>query len=217
MREAALVVAGNQYIATRARKAGAKSVKILPTVVDLDRYPLVPATNTEPFTIGWIGSPTTAYNLQMVRPALEAFCDSRSARVVGVGSSSLDLGRVPLEVKPWVESTEVEEIRRFNVGIMPLINSPFERGKNGFKLIQYMACAKPVIGSPVGVNRDIIIDGENGFCATTSDEWIHALERLWSDGKLRNRLGKAGRLRVEERYSLRVAAPQLVSILRSVT
>ncbi len=217
MREAAVVVAGNHYIATRARDAGAKCVKILPTVVDLKRFPLAPATESEPFTIGWIGSPATAYNLQVIRPALEAFCECRSARVVAVGSGSLDLGNVPLEVKPWTESTEVEEIRRFDVGIMPLVDSPFERGKNGFKLIQYMACARPVIGSPVGVNRDIIVDGENGFCATTSDEWILALERLWGDRDLRNRQGKAGRLRVEERYSLQVAAPQLVSVLRSAT
>jgi len=127
------------------------------------------------------------------------------------------LGDVPLEVKPWAEATEVEEIRQFDVGIMPLIDSPFERGKSGFKLIQYMACARPVIGSPVGVNREIITDGENGFWATSADEWIHALERLWGDQDLCRRQGEAGRRQVEERYSLQVTAPKLARLLRSVT
>ena len=218
MRDAALVVAGNQYIAGRARDAGAKRVEILPTVVDLDRYPVAaPVSGTECFTIGWIGSPATAYNLQLTRPALAKFCDSRNAQVVAVGSGSIELGDVPLEVKPWAEATEVEEIRQFDVGIMPLIDSPFERGKSGFKLIQYMACARPVIGSPVGVNREIITDGENGFWATSADEWIHALERLWGDQDLCRRQGEAGRRQVEERYSLQVTAPKLARLLRSVT
>lgn len=217
MREAALVVAGNRYIADRADRAGAKRVEILPTVVDLDRYPPAPAAPGGGFTIGWIGSPASAYNLQLARPALEAFCRRRAARVVAVGSGELELGEVPLEVKPWSEATEVAEIRRFDVGIMPLIDSPFERGKNGFKLIQYMACARPVIGSPVGVNREIITDGENGFQATTEEEWVRALDALEGDEPLRRRQGEAGRRLVETRYSLAAAAPKLAELLRSAT
>lgn len=217
MREAALVVAGNRYIADRAHRAGAERVEILPTVVDLDRYPPAPAVDNGTFTVGWIGSPATAYNLQHVRPALEAFCRRRPARVVAVGSGALDLGEVPLEVKPWTEDTEVGEIRGFDVGIMPLVDSPFEQGKNGFKLIQYMACARPMVGSPVGVNRDIITDGVNGFHATTPDEWVRALEVLAGDEQLRRRQGEAGRRLVEDRYSLQVTAPKLTEFFRSVT
>jgi glycosyltransferase involved in cell wall biosynthesis len=218
MREAALVVAGNQYIAARAQDAGAKRVEILPTVVDLHRYPLVSDTGmtSSPFTVGWIGSPASAYNLQQVRPVLETFCERRNARLVTVGSGSIDLGSVPLEVKLWSESTEVAEIRQFDVGIMPLVDSPFERGKNGFKLIQYMACVKPVIGTPVGVNREIIIDGHNGFWATTPDDWVQALDSLMGDAELRRRQGEAGRHLVEERYSLQVTAPKLADLLRLV-
>jgi glycosyltransferase involved in cell wall biosynthesis len=216
MREAAVVVAGNQYIATRAREAGAKRVEILPTVVDLDRYPVAPTIANDTFTVGWIGSPVTAYNLHLVRPALEVFCERRNAHFVAVGSGSLDLGNVPLVAKPWSESTEVEEIQRFDVGIMPLADLPFERGKNGFKLIQYMACSRPVIASPVGVNREIVTHGENGFLAMTTNEWIEALEAVEHDQGLRRVQGEAGRRLVEEHYSLRVTAPKLANLLRSV-
>lgn len=215
MHDAALVVAGNEYIAAHARKAGAKQVEIVPTVIDLDRYAVVPPAANGDFSVGWIGSPATAYNLQLVRPALEALCDTRSARLVAVGSGDLDLGRVPLEVRPWLEATEVSEIQRFDVGIMPLVDSPFERGKNGFKLIQCMACARPVIGSPVGVNSEIISAGENGFLASTTAEWLTALSTLASDPELRRRQGECGRRIVEERYSLQVAAPRLAALLRS--
>ena len=216
MREAALVVAGNEYIASRAREAGAKRLEMLPTVVDLDRYPVVPANDSEVFTIGWIGSPASAIGLQVVRPALTRFTRMHRTRVVTVGSGNVELGDVPLEIKPWSESTEVEEIQRFDVGIMPLRDEPFERGKNGFKLIQYMACARPVIGSPVGVNQEIINEGENGYWASTTDEWIHALTLLRGDRELRRRQGNAGRRLVEARYSLQVTAPKLAELLRSV-
>src|SRR5215217_3396903 len=108
------------------------------------------------------------------------------------------------------------EIQQFDVGIMPLVDSPFERGKNGFKLIQYMASARPVIGSPIGVNREIITDGVNGFQATTDDVLIRALEALAGDAVLRQRQGEADRRLVEQRYSLQVTAPKVVKLLRSV-
>jgi glycosyltransferase involved in cell wall biosynthesis len=216
MRDAALVVAGNEYIKTRARLAGAKRVEIIPTVVDLNRYAVVPPLETDVFTVGWIGSPVTAYNLQLIRPALEAFSERCPTRLVAVGSGDLVLGNVPVEVKPWKESTEVQEIQQFDVGIMPLTDAPFERGKNGFKLIQYMACARPVIASPVGVNQEIISEGANGFLAVTSEDWIRALELLENDGCLRRRLGEAGRQVVEARYSLQAAAPKLAELLQSV-
>jgi glycosyltransferase involved in cell wall biosynthesis len=123
---------------------------------------------------------------------------------------------VPSEVKPWSESTEVREMQQFDVGIMPLVDAPFERGKNGFKLIQYMASARPVIGSPIGVNREIITDRVNGFQVTTDDVWIRALEALAGDAALRQRQGAADRRLVEQRYSLQVTAPKLVELLRPV-
>lgn len=216
MRNASLVIAGNEYLANRARSAGAKRVEILPTVVDLERYS--PSSNAENmiFTIGWIGTPVTVKYLHHVHPALAEVCQNNRARVVLVGSGPVGLDGVPLEVRPWSEKTEVKDICSFDVGIMPLPDTPWERGKCGYKLIQYMACGKPVVASPVGVNKQIVEDGVSGFLASTNDEWVHALNALINDHELMVRMGHAGRKRVEEYYCLQVTAPRLADLLRSV-
>lgn len=116
----------------------------------------------------------------------------------------------------WSEVTEVQEMQHFDVGIMPLPDEPWERGKCGFKLIQYMACARPVVGSPVGVNCKIIKHGVNGYLAETNDEWIQALLGLKENKEHRQRMGEAGRELVEKEYSLQVTAPQLVEMLQRV-
>ncbi|HSS43991.1 MAG TPA: glycosyltransferase family 4 protein [Thermoanaerobaculia bacterium] len=214
LRRAAVVLAGNEYIAQRARRAGAPRVEVLPTVVDLERYKALPATRRTEVMIGWIGSPTTAPYLRMVEGALREACRDSRTRVVLVGSGPIELSGVPLTIRPWSEETEAAEIGEFDIGIMPLPDTPWERGKCGYKLIQYMACGKPVVASPVGVNPEIVREGANGFLAQTEGEWVKALAALRDDGAMRERLGSAGRVAVEERYCLQVAAPRLVAILQ---
>ncbi len=215
MRDAALVVAGNDYIAARARQAGARRIEQLPTVIDLEKYPLTPQPHNAPFTVGWIGSPRSDQGLRTIQPALAQFCREADARLVTVGSGQLDLPDVPIELRPWTEATEVAEMLRFDVGIMPLQDSPWERGKCGFKLIQNMATARPVIASPVGVNDQIVSPHLNGFLAETQDEWLNALRLLHADANgLRQKLGAAGRRRVEQQYCLQVTAPLLTRWLR---
>lgn len=217
MRLADTVIAGNDYLASYARRAGARGVEVIPTVVDLARYPAhQPSSGLAVFTIGWIGSPSTARYLRDIAPALAAVCQGGRARVRLIGSGPIDLCGVPVEVLPWREDTEVDEIRRFDVGIMPLPDEPWARGKCGFKLIQYMACGLPVVASPVGVNSEIVENGVNGSLATTTADWVQALEALRSDVDLRQRMGIAGRKRVEVSYCLGVTAPRLVSLLQSV-
>ena len=216
MQGAAAVVVGNQYIANRAVAAGASVVEVIPTVVDLNRYTLrnydAPPSPVVP--VGWIGSPATASNLRILQPALRRLGTSHTAQLVTVGSGDVDLGReIKHVVRPWSESTEIQDIHRFDVGTMPLIDAPFERGKSGFKLIQCMACGVPVIASPVGVNVDIIDDGANGFLAASDDEWYAALKRLADNPALRQEVGLMGRRRVEADYSLQTAAPRLSSLL----
>jgi glycosyltransferase involved in cell wall biosynthesis len=116
-------------------------------------------------------------------------------------------------IRDWDEATETAEIGNFDVGIMPLPDNPWERGKCGFKLIQYMACGKPVVASPVGVNREIVVEGVNGFLASTQKEWVDALLRLKENPALRRTMGERGRRMVEERYCLQVTAPRLQRIL----
>ena len=117
---------------------------------------------------------------------------------------------------PWDEATEVDMLQQLDAGIMPLPDSPWERGKCGFKLIQYMACGLPVVASPVGVNREIVEQGVNGFFASTPEEWEQALRTLLLDTILRERMGQAGRKKVEERYSLQMTGPRLAALLKSV-
>lgn len=216
MRRAALVVAGNEYLARRARNAGARKVEVIPTVIDLDKYPLAPSPENEVFTIGWIGSPGTAKYLSIITNALQEVCAGGSARVILIGSGRVDLPGVPVEYVPWSEKTEVAEMQRFDVGIMPLPDEPWERGKCGFKLIQYMACGRPVVGSPVGVNQKIIKHGSNGFQAGSNDEWVKALLALRNNQELRQKMGETGRKMVEEKYCLQVTAPRLAKLLHSV-
>lgn len=216
MRRAQLVVVGNKYLEERARLAGARQVKLLPTVVDLSRYAPFVCESDRPITIGWIGSPTTAKYLDLVMPVLQNLIDSRRVRIVAVGADSEQFGAIPIELIPWSELTEVSELQQFDIGIMPLLDEPFERGKCGYKLIQYMACGKPVVASPVGVNLIMVENGVNGFLARNDREWTQALETLCDDASLRRRMGEIGRELVQREYSLDVAAPKIEKMLRSV-
>jgi glycosyltransferase involved in cell wall biosynthesis len=216
MKKSALVVAGNDYLADRAQKAGAPRIEVLPTVLDLKKYNKTPQPDNNPFTIGWIGSPATSRYLTHIAPALEYICKQGGSRVVLVGAGKVDLPDIPIQHVEWSEDTEVKEIQRFDVGIMPLPDDPWERGKCGFKLIQYMACVRPVVGSPVGVNSKIIQCGVNGYQASTNSEWIKALLLLKQNKDDRKRMGEVGRMLVENEYSLEIAAPRLVKMLLSV-
>lgn len=214
MRHAAMVIAGNDYLADRAYQSGSPKVEVLPTVIDIDRYPLAPSPENRVFTIGWIGSPMTSYYLQEIHPALQEICRDGGAKVVAIGAGTIELKGVTLEIKPWCEATEAEELQQFDVGIMPLPDSPWEWGKCGLKLIQYMACACPVIGSPIGANRQIIEHGVNGFQASDQQQWVEALLALKNNPLLRRSMGKAGRIKVEQQYCLQVTAPKLAQLLR---
>lgn len=217
MRRARLVTAGNDYLAAYAIRAGAARVETLPTVVDRDRYRAETGAqaNGEVVRIGWIGSPATEQYLAAVFPALESVAREVPLRVVAVGASALPPAGFPVEIRPWTEATEADEIAGFDVGIMPLPDGPWERGKCGYKLIQYMACGKPVIASPVGVNASIVRDdGVCGLLAEDGDAWAKAVRTMAGDVGLRQRMGGAGREKVVRRYSLQVAAPRLWQLLQ---
>jgi len=214
MRRAACVTVGSDYLAEYARKAGAARVELIPTCADLDRYRVKTESNGRDFVIGWIGSPATAPHLRTVQSALSGLCREGSSRITLVGCGDVELSGVPSTIRPWSEETEVLEIHKFDVGIMPLSDEPFARGKCGYKLIQYMACGLPVVASPVGAGRQIVEHGVNGYLAETVTDWVTALSRLRNDPVLRRRMGAAGRKKVERKYSVQVNAPKLASILK---
>lgn len=215
MGRAALVTAGNAYLADRARQAGAPHVEIVPTVVDLAHYPLsTRASKSGTVTIGWIGSPSTwAEYMRPMLPLLLETAQTHGARILSVGAGQ-GAGPHPLLTDhPWSEDSEAALIGQMDIGLMPLTDTPWSRGKCGYKLIQYMACGLPVIASPVGVNSVIVQDGVNGFLAETPVEWQAALRRLIHDPALRQSMGQAGRRRVETQYSLQVWGPRLAGML----
>lgn len=215
MRHASTVVVGNEYLRDHAIKAGAQRVEMLPTSIDLARYPSPTPARNEKFTIGWIGSPATTRYLHLVREVLAKVCAHNQARVVLVGASELGWRDVPYAIHPWSGATEVAEVSAFDVGIMPLEDSPWERGKCGYKLIQYMACGKPVVAAPVGINTRIVEPGINGYLAETKHDWVRALTALMADADLRQQMGAAGRAKVEHGYSVQVNAPRLAAMLRT--
>ena len=215
---ASCVFAGSRYLADYSRQQNS-NVVILPTVIDLNRYERIKKVEQglrKPFTIGWIGSPSTSLYLESIGHVLRKFCEQHDARVVLVGSGNIQLPEVPVEFREWAEATEISDLLEFDVGIMPLSDSPWSRGKCGFKLIQYMACGLPVIASPVGVNVDIVDHGQNGFLAGTEQQWLEALNTLWKDPELRGSMGAAGRQRIEAKYSVQVTAPIVVQKVRDV-
>jgi glycosyltransferase involved in cell wall biosynthesis len=215
MRSATVVIAANQYIIDRAASSGARHIEYLPTVVDLRRYPMKTPTDKGPFTVGWVGSPSTASYLTTLEPVLRDFCEGHDARMVAIGARNIALTGFPLELRRWSEQSEVQDILQFDVGIMPVPDQPFERGKSGYKLIQYMACGLPVIASPIGINAKIVQHGVNGFVASNNFEWRRALDSLYDSPPLRKSLGQVGRTLVEAEYNTEVTAPRLATVLRS--
>jgi glycosyltransferase involved in cell wall biosynthesis len=208
---------GNRYLADYASRFCPNSI-VLPTVVDTFIYrPVEQSRDGRPPVIGWIGSPSTWAYVRPLLPVLREICREigSSFLVVGAGAAA-EADRFPgMELHDWSESREIADIQSMDIGIMPVPDDKWARGKSGYKLIQYMACGLPVVASPVGVNREIVRTGENGFLATTQSDWRMALARLSGDAELRRRMGECGRERAVADYSLAVHAPRLVRVIRS--
>lgn len=215
MARASLVVSGNEYLAQRARDAGAPWVEVVPTVVDLDHYECASKGTgyggAAPCIV-WIGSPSTVQYLAQIEEPLTMLARQFPFRLRVVGAT-LAMPGVNVECVPWSEATEAQSIAQCDVGIMPLADSPWERGKCGYKLIQYMACGLPVVASPVGVNQEIVQEGQNGYLAEGGGEWVEKLLHLLGDPGLREVMGRAGRLRVEAKYCVQQVAPRLAVLL----
>jgi glycosyltransferase involved in cell wall biosynthesis len=215
VRVADRVTVGNEYLAAYARTHN-PAVVTIPTCVDTTRFvPHAGAAGTTAPIVGWIGSPTTTPYLVGLGDVLRTVSAEHrfSLRVSGASEEFALIG-VDVRQEPWTLAKEVELFSTCDIGVYPLTDDEWSRGKCGFKAIQFMACGVPVVASAVGVNKDIIDDGVNGFLASTPDEWVEKLGRLLVDPGLRARLGAAGRKTVEERYSLSVQAPRMLGVLR---
>lgn len=211
---AAAVTAGNSYLTKYAQKFNT-NVNLLPTVVDTVRYrPEARSLNVE-FTIGWVGSPSTAPYLTALAEPLAQLAKESPVRLVIVGALAPRIPGVVVETIAWDEATEINQINRFDVGVMPLTDDNWARGKCAFKLIQYMACAVPVVASQVGANLDVVTP-KCGFLVENSAGWLSALRALRDDTNLRAQMGAAARTRIEEHYSLARNLPILTRVLKDM-
>lgn len=205
MRKSGLVIAGNTYLAERANSAGAQKIIIIPTVIDTDRYQIKHFKNSKPFVIGWIGSPSTFKYLKPLKPVFEKLTQEHAIALHIVGATeSLGLPSIEKHI-PWSEESEVDSILTFDVGIMPLNDTPWEKGKCSYKLIQCMGCGIPVIASPVGMNVEVIKPEVNGFLASNDAEWLAAFEHYLDNASQQATLGKNNSIFVEHHFSLKSA------------
>ena len=213
MRHASVVIAGNDYVAEHARQAGTRRIEVIPTVVDTQRYQPRGGPPNEIPMIGWIGTPYTSRYLKPLLPVFEALKARMPVRVIAVGARSEDFAGTVVETMPWSEETEVASIQQFDIGIMPITDTPWERGKCGYKLIQYMACGIPVVASPVGVNTKIVRSRQNGLLAHDG-EWEQKLATLLRAPELRRTYGVRGREDVKGSYSVKAQAPRFLNVIR---
>ena len=215
-RLASHVMVGNPYLAEYAGQVN-DNVTVIPTTIDTDKYRVAPPRNSDgPLTIGWTGSYSTVQHLDTLRGALQKLAEAENFRLRVIGTPSYELAPVQVEAMQWRAATELEDLSAIDIGVMPLPDDNWSKGKCGLKALQFMALGIPTICSPVGVNTDIIQDNENGFLAATEAEWVEKLTRLLRSAELRRRLGHAGRTTVEEKYSAVTQAPRVYEIFKSV-
>jgi glycosyltransferase involved in cell wall biosynthesis len=214
-----LVLAGNDFLRKQALEFTTEDrVSVIPTVVELGRYPMKGHDkSTGKLTIGWIGSAGTIHYVERILPALEEVARRFPHVYLKVVSDRfLESPIIRIVKKPWEETQEVKDLQSFDIGIMPLTDDLWAQGKCALKIVQYLAVGVPVVCSPVGMNRDIVKDGLNGFWANKYGEWVDRLATLIEDHGLRDQMGLAGRRIVEERYSLEAVGKRLIGLLKGL-
>jgi glycosyltransferase involved in cell wall biosynthesis len=211
------VIAGNKYLADYALKYN-QNVTIIPTSVDLSRHKdkTVDKKTSEKIVIGWIGRPGSAFYLKKMQNVFLALARKHNFILKVVGAKELNLPGVSLVTKNWRLEEEIEDLGGFDIGIMPLTEDAWAQGKSATKLLEYLAAGIPVVCSPVGINKDIISEGENGFLAGAEQEWIDKLSILLSNEDMRKKFSRQGRFIVEKFFSIQANAPKLEEVLMRV-
>jgi glycosyltransferase involved in cell wall biosynthesis len=214
------VIAGNRFLAQHYERVGAR-VWIVPTSIDTNEWrPQTTRRESEEWTIGWIGTWSNAKYLRLVEQPLADFLAEHSdARLLIVCDRKPAFTRIPTNrwhFSRWSPDREIRLVQEMDVGLMPLEDTEWSRGKCGFKMLSYMAVGLPVVVSPYGANEEILSHGDVGFAARTPSDWYEALQRLYEDREMASRMGKAGRGVVEERYSVERNVKLLAHIFHEV-
>jgi len=209
------VIAGNEFLAAYARRYN-KNVFVVPTCLDLEKYgPPESEGRDDPVVVGWIGTPGTEAYLELLTPALRRLASRHRLLVRVVGGGRYRCPGVVVEHRPWSLAGEVSLLQSFTIGVMPLTDDTWSKGKCGLKLLQYMAAGVPVVASPVGVNECIVTDGENGFLARSTEEWAAGIDTLIRFPQLRAKMAECARRTVEEKYSVQANIGRLAAIIIS--
>jgi glycosyltransferase involved in cell wall biosynthesis len=213
-----LLIAGNPFLAEQGSRCGAAQVDIVPTCVEPDGYPLANHCRSGPgVELVWIGSSSTLRGLEQVSALLEQIgCGCPGTVLKLICDRFFYLDNLPVMPCRWSEEKETRELAGSDIGISWLPDDDWSRGKCGLKALQYMAAGLPVVANSVGVQTDLIRHGETGFLANTPEEWVEAIGILARDPELRRQMGRAGRQRVEEEYSVRRGASKLVALLEKL-
>ncbi len=211
-----LIFAGNRFLKEETERfVSSEKIHVIPTVIDLERYtPKSYGDSRDGVTLGWIGSRSTLPYLKGIMPALDDLSRRHSVvRLKIVCDQFLDSRHIPVIRKGWDEETEVEDVKSFDVGLMPLSDDIWARGKCALKIIQCLAVGVPVVCSPVGANRDIVKNGSNGFWAQTLPEWTERLSALIENPSLRQGMGTRGRSVIAEGYSVQVIGQRIAQLM----
>jgi glycosyltransferase involved in cell wall biosynthesis len=210
------VIAGNKYLAEQAKKFSSK-VEIIPTGLDTNIFRSVARKNADTkIRLVWIGSRPTLRNLEKISPALEEISSGFEDVVLKIISDEfIDLPKIQVEKRKWSLESEAAELVGSDIGLAPLTDDYFTKGKCGFKILQYQAAGLPVVASPVGVNSELVRENINGFLAVTINDWIEKMSSLISNKQLRNRFGDSAKQSVTS-FDLSVLAPRLVSLIKRV-
>ena len=217
VKNADFVIAGNEFLKNEVLPYN-QNVEMIPTAINQERYDLKTySAQKERVTLGWIGDHGSIHYLEKMKPIFgEVAKRYPHAELKIVCDIFFDCDRMTVVKKEWRSEEEVDDLQSFDIGVMPLTDDPWSRGKCGLKIIQYQGVGLPVVCTPVGVNRDLVEDGVNGFYAMTPDQWVDKLSILIEDPSLRETMGRAGREKVMRRYTVQASAPRLLSIFRKL-
>ncbi len=213
------VIAGNSFLREEVLRADPqKRVFVIPTPVDLKAYPIKKGvTSSSPMIIGWMGTKGNLRYLQKLDPVFRELASKfRNLALKVVSNGHFESRFIPTINKSWALEEENQDLVSFDIGVMPLHDNLWSRGKCGVKILQYLSVGLPVVCSPIGINRDIIKPGVNGFWAETDEEWVRYIFTLLQDGHLRREMGLRGIETVKEGYSLEIAFERLYKVLQSL-
>ena len=204
------VIAGNSYLAERGAESSS-NIEIIPTPLDTDKY--IPGSfHQDRSRVGWMGTSSNMFFIDEVLQILKPVLDADPASVV---SNKVYAGNASnlVTYEDWSSEREVEQLQSMDIGLMPLTDDEYTRGKCGFKLLQYMACGAVPVASAVGFNKEIIEDGKDGFLISSPQQWLERVQLLKSDPELRAKMREAARKKVVSKFSLRTAAEKLWAAL----